>query len=506
MTANLITFPDWTQPEDLLYQDLVNLIKKVSNFENTNLLIDITGISQEEAELMFSSVITSLTLEEGLEISDSLGLNFVSEITPDIFSNLQKDNYKIVNLNSSGQNNLNKEYKSVRKHYNLIYEKQGYIPVELAIFDTIHPKTPIIGGFRHAEHSYYLEHFTNSICIHGNSRTYKTWEEIKRAINKYCHFLQKPLWRNKFYVINEVGILKPELAYSLMVNETLNFLPIFEKFKIPFCACITPGGGFFLDNEISDINCRRIVESPSFRYLITTQEIINDYLLKKIPSLKGRSEAIYGGFSQIEANEIKTRPDVCHKKRLDIAFVAYNYGNNGFDKGFDIFCDVVTKSLFSTDSKFRFHIVGNWDYENISFAPKPSQEVIYHGVLSRDELIDLYPYIDIILNPYRLLNDGQFNGFPMSPDGSMCGCALFSTNPLRLKTPYISGQDVVEITENSQDIFDLLIYYDQHRDKLKNLAIKGQEKTLLYRSRTAQAEKRIQIFERLIGHKMERQN
>lgn len=244
MTANLITFPDWTQPEDLLYQDLVNLIKKVSNFENTNLLIDITGISQEEAELMFSSVITSLTLEEGLEISDSLGLNFVSEITPDIFSNLQKDNYKIVNLNSSGQNNLNKEYKSVRKHYNLIYEKQGYIPVELAIFDTIHPKTPIIGGFRHAEHSYYLEHFTNSICIHGNSRTYKTWEEIKRAINKYCHFLQKPLWRNKFYVINEVGILKPELAYSLMVNETLNFLPIFEKFKIPFCACITPGGGF----------------------------------------------------------------------------------------------------------------------------------------------------------------------------------------------------------------------------------------------------------------------
>jgi hypothetical protein len=81
MTTNLITFPDWTQPEDFLYQDLVNLIKKVANFENTNLLVDITGIAEEEAELMFSSVITSLTLEEGLEISDSLELNFVGNLS-----------------------------------------------------------------------------------------------------------------------------------------------------------------------------------------------------------------------------------------------------------------------------------------------------------------------------------------------------------------------------------------------------------------------------------------
>ncbi len=131
MTTNLITFPDWTQPEDLLYQDLVNLIKKVANFHNTNLLVDITGITEDEAELMFSSVITSLTLEESLEISDSLELNFVYKITPDIFSNLQKDNYKIYDINSSNHNNLEKEYKDVRKHYNLIYEKQGYIPQHL---------------------------------------------------------------------------------------------------------------------------------------------------------------------------------------------------------------------------------------------------------------------------------------------------------------------------------------------------------------------------------------
>jgi len=81
MTTNLITFPDWMQPEDFLYQDLVNLIKKVANFENTNLLVDITGITEDEAELMFSTVITSLTLEEGLEISDSLELKFVGNLS-----------------------------------------------------------------------------------------------------------------------------------------------------------------------------------------------------------------------------------------------------------------------------------------------------------------------------------------------------------------------------------------------------------------------------------------
>ena len=66
MSTNLITFPDWTKPEELLYEDLVNLIKKTAHQYNTNLWVDITGISQEEAELWFSSVTTSLILEQGL--------------------------------------------------------------------------------------------------------------------------------------------------------------------------------------------------------------------------------------------------------------------------------------------------------------------------------------------------------------------------------------------------------------------------------------------------------
>lgn len=82
MTTNLITFPDWTQPENLLYQNLVDLIRQVANYQNINLLIDITGITEEEAELMFSTVITSLILEEGLEISDSLELHFIGDLIP----------------------------------------------------------------------------------------------------------------------------------------------------------------------------------------------------------------------------------------------------------------------------------------------------------------------------------------------------------------------------------------------------------------------------------------
>lgn len=99
MTTHLITFPDWTQPENLLYQDLVNLIKKVANFENTNLLIDITGITREEAELIFSSIITSLTLEEDLEISDSLELNFIGNLSQQDWESIKSNLHSRINLN-----------------------------------------------------------------------------------------------------------------------------------------------------------------------------------------------------------------------------------------------------------------------------------------------------------------------------------------------------------------------------------------------------------------------
>lgn len=376
-------------------------------------------------------------------------------------------------------------------------------PVELAIFDVIHPKMPV-GGFRHAEHSYYFENFANIICFHGHSYKPQTKKEIRKAIHEYCQFLEKPEWEKRFYLLDEVKKLRPELAYSLMIEFTLKFLPTFEKFKIPFCICVTPGGGFCIDNEISDDKCKRIIESPSFRYLIATQEIINDYLINKIPSLKGKSEVIYGGFSQVELKEVPSREDVCKKKHLDIAFIAYNYGNKGFDKGFDLFCEVITKLAVNSDHPFRFHIIGNWDSNNIDFAPKPSKDIIYHGVLQQERLLDIYPKIDIIINPYRLLQSGSFNGFPMSPDGSMCGAALFTTNPLNLKTPYISGIDVVEITTDSSEIVKKVLFYEKNRNLLKFLAKKGQEKTHKFRSRQIQAEARTKIFEKLLNHKLSR--
>jgi hypothetical protein len=99
MSTNLITFPDWTKPEELLYEDLVNLIKNIAHQYNTNLWVDITGISQEEAELWFYSVTTSLILEQGLEINDSLQLSFMGNLNQEGWKNLARHIHQRIYLN-----------------------------------------------------------------------------------------------------------------------------------------------------------------------------------------------------------------------------------------------------------------------------------------------------------------------------------------------------------------------------------------------------------------------
>ena len=52
---NLVVFPDWSQPEEVLYPELVSLIKALATHPNCNqmtLLIDHQNISDEDAVQM----------------------------------------------------------------------------------------------------------------------------------------------------------------------------------------------------------------------------------------------------------------------------------------------------------------------------------------------------------------------------------------------------------------------------------------------------------------------
>lgn len=132
MTTNLLTFPNWTQPEDLLYQDLVYLIKKVAHLDNVKLVVDITAVTQAEAELMLSSVMANLILEEGLEISDSLEFDFVGKLNHEEWTYLQKSIHGVVNVSldyPDYRERINQEPLNAELHFNFAnfcFKKNNY--------------------------------------------------------------------------------------------------------------------------------------------------------------------------------------------------------------------------------------------------------------------------------------------------------------------------------------------------------------------------------------------
>ncbi|MDY7016007.1 MAG: glycosyltransferase family 1 protein, partial [Cyanobacteriota bacterium] len=82
---NFIIFPDWNQAEEKLGLELQNVIKKVATHperDRISLLVDTTGISTEDANLLLSGVVMNLLMEEDLEIGESVGISLVGQLAP----------------------------------------------------------------------------------------------------------------------------------------------------------------------------------------------------------------------------------------------------------------------------------------------------------------------------------------------------------------------------------------------------------------------------------------
>lgn len=82
--TNLIAFPDWSQPEEALLAELASVVRAVvahPDRSRTTLLIDTSGISQEDANLALSTVAMNLLLEEDLDVTDGPEISLVGELS-----------------------------------------------------------------------------------------------------------------------------------------------------------------------------------------------------------------------------------------------------------------------------------------------------------------------------------------------------------------------------------------------------------------------------------------
>ncbi len=80
---NLIIFPDWLQPEELISLELERVLKTLATHpesEKTTLLIDTNDIAGEDAELFLSSVTINLLMQEDLDITEGLEISLVGDL------------------------------------------------------------------------------------------------------------------------------------------------------------------------------------------------------------------------------------------------------------------------------------------------------------------------------------------------------------------------------------------------------------------------------------------
>ena len=100
---NLIIFPDWSQIEESLGLELVEVIRAIATHPDKSkmtLLVDTTNISDEDGDLALSSIAMNLLMEEDLDVSDGpeiVAIGHLSEIqwealVPHLYARIMLEN------------------------------------------------------------------------------------------------------------------------------------------------------------------------------------------------------------------------------------------------------------------------------------------------------------------------------------------------------------------------------------------------------------------------------
>ena len=82
---NIVLFPQWNMPEEILLQDLASVISAIAqrpNQQNITLLIDITGIEADAANFFLSNVYMSLMMGDTSASYTDLQVCFLSKLQP----------------------------------------------------------------------------------------------------------------------------------------------------------------------------------------------------------------------------------------------------------------------------------------------------------------------------------------------------------------------------------------------------------------------------------------
>lgn len=358
-----------------------------------------------------------------------------------------------------------------------------------------HPRS----GFKIEEYKVLLQKFENCkiVALPTAYKFLKTDVELhKRHINDFKNSF--PFSKNKFITREYFININTKLFYCIFLNTIYNNIIWLDKYKIPFIFTLNAGGGFRVNNTISDYKLERVLKSPQLRKVIVTQPYTRNYLINKKYCKLEKIEYIYGGVVPQNSIKIDLNQKIYYpqKESLDIVFCATKYMPKGLDKGYDIFIDVAKKLVEKYDF-LHFHVIGGFDRNEID-VDLLGDSITFYGYQSFTNLTKIYKNMDVILSPNRasILEHGAFDGFPLGTvvEAVFNGVLAIVTDELNQNVTFTNGEELI-ITKPDVNLFvDEILNIIKNPYLLKKISFKGKNKFIEIFSNDSQMAPRIDLL------------
>jgi glycosyltransferase involved in cell wall biosynthesis len=352
-------------------------------------------------------------------------------------------------------------------------------------------------GFRVIEFNEYLKVF-------NQCRIYSSNVEYDREKRLYDQ--RYPEYSDRILRFDPHIDFKCSLIYIVFLHNAHNFLPIIERYEVPFIVELYPGGYFELDEEVSDKRLSEICHSRFLRKIIVTQPIIRSYLLDRNFCSEDKILYIYGGLVNVPENLGARKCFGKDKQTFDVCFTAYKNMPLGENKGYDVFIQVAQK-LLEKRQDFYFHVVGTFDENDIDVSDM-GDHIRFYGPRLAPFFQYYYLDKDIILQPNKpfVLGKGAFEVVPTGTgsEAGACGVAMFCTDPLNtIKGTFDHGKDIVIVSPKPEGIVDEILHYYNNPDKLYQISRAGRDKIRKILDINKQMSPRVQLIRQFLENDVE---
>lgn len=335
---------------------------------------------------------------------------------------------------------------------------------KMIIFDDVFPY--LLTGFRITEYNYYLGKFKKVEIYSSTQKFYKYKAEYENVYPELAKFIKKFDPKKRYPC---------SLIYTIFLNNAYDYLSVIERSQTPFIFTLYPGGGFCLNDKVSDEKLKTVCSSEYLKKIIVTQINTKNYLIENNFCTPDKIEFIYGGVLPSDYYKKNFVPKKYYKKEkntLDICFVACKYMEKGLDKGYDVFIDVAKKVSKKFPDIF-FHIVGGFTKDCIDVR-EIDEKIKFYGIQYRDFFPQFYSRMDMIISPnipFKLL-PGSFDGFPTGSciEAGLAGVAVLCTDELNLNIAFKNNKEIFIINRSVDDIAGVIANFRNNTNELYNLS------------------------------------